>query len=59
MFGALLALDATLIAWLAQHYTGTSPLTLAAGLFGTVALTSAIIWIVRAAYRRIEELEDL
>jgi len=59
VFGVLVAVDVSLLAWLAQNYAGANSVLLVAGLLATIVLTGAIVWVNRAAYRRIEELEEL
>lgn len=59
VFGVLVAVDVSLLGWLAQNYTNANTGLLAACLVATVVLTGGIVWVNRAAYRRIEELEEL
>jgi hypothetical protein len=58
IFGALLAVDVSLVAWLAQNYATTDRVLVLAGLVATLILTGAVVWVNRLAYRRIEQLED-
>ena len=59
VFGVLVAIDVSLLAWLAQNYATANGVLVIAGLVATVVVTGAIVWVNRAAYRRIEELEEL
>lgn len=59
VFGVLVAIDASLIAWIAHNYATAEQSLLAMALLGACSLSGAILWINRRAYRRIEELEDL
>jgi hypothetical protein len=56
-FAALVAIDATLIGWLAQNYASANTSLTVAGLASTVVLTLAVAWVNSVAYRRLEELE--
>ncbi len=58
LFAGLVAVDATLIGWLAQNYQSANRLLVIAGAGAVIVLTLAIAWVNRVAYRRIEELED-
>jgi len=58
VFGVLVAVDASLLGWLAQNYTGASRLLVVAGTALAVAVSFAIVHVNRLAYRRIEQLED-
>jgi hypothetical protein len=54
VFGMLVAIDASLLGWLAQNYATASRLLVLAG----TAVTVAVVRVNRLAYRRIEELEE-
>jgi predicted phage tail protein len=58
VFGALLAVDVSLVAWLAQNYAAADRILVLAGLAATLILTGVVVWVNRLAYRRIEQLED-
>lgn len=59
VLGALIAIDATLLGWLAQHFgTAGSLLAVAASMAARV-VGLAIALISRLAYARIKELEDV
>ena len=55
----LIATDISLIAWLAQNYGKTNPLLLKVGLTIALLVTLVIVWINKAAYRKIDKLEEL
>ena len=58
VFGILVAIDASLLGWLAQNYTTASRVLVLAGVAGTVMVTFAVVPVHRLAYDRIQELED-
>ena len=58
VFGVLVAIDVSLIAWLAQNHLRAAPILLAAGAFSALMLTGVIISTVRTIYHLIDELED-
>ena len=51
--------DISLVAWLAQNYTDTKPQLLVGCLVAIILVTSAVILLSRAAYKKIDELEKL
>jgi 4-hydroxybenzoate polyprenyltransferase len=59
IFGVLVAIDATLLGWLAQNYTSAGRLLVLAGTAATVVLSFAVVRVNRLAYRRMEELEEV
>jgi hypothetical protein len=58
VFGVLVAIDASLVGWLAQNYASASRLLLLAGVGATAVVTLAVVRVNRLAYRRIQQLED-
>jgi hypothetical protein len=58
-FGIAVALDASLVAWLAQNYARASPIIVGAGLIAVLVIAALIVLINRRAYKRIEELENV
>ena len=58
VFGVLVAVDASLLGWLAQNYVSASHLLVLAGTVLAIAVSFAIVHVNRLAYRRIEQLED-
>jgi hypothetical protein len=59
VFGALVAVDASLLGWLAQNYGNANSVLLLVGISATMVLTGAIVWVNGTAYRRIQKLEEL
>jgi len=59
VFGVLVAIDASLMGWLAQSYSNASRPVFLAATGATVAVNVAIARVNRLAYRRFEQLEDL
>jgi hypothetical protein len=59
VFAVLAAIDASLVAWLAQNFAVAGTALLLAGLVLVAVLTGAIIWTNRVVYRRLEQLEKL
>lgn len=58
-FGLAVALDASLVAWLAQNYMTARPIVIIAAVVAAIVIAIAVVFINRRAFRRIEELEDL
>ena len=58
VFAILVAIDISLVGWLAQNYDSASVLLQTVCLVAVVVMT-AIVWVNRVAYRKIDELEDL
>lgn len=58
VFGVLVAIDASLVGWLAQNYATASRLLALAGVTAIGVITFVVVRINRLAYRRIEQLED-
>lgn len=59
VFAVLAAIDASLVAWLAQNFVVAGGALLITGLILVAVLTGAIIWTNRVVYRRLEQLEKL
>jgi hypothetical protein len=57
-FGVLVAIDASLVGWLAQRYSAANKLVLYGSLAAICAVSTGILWTIRIAYRRIAELEE-
>jgi hypothetical protein len=55
----LIAIDVSLIAWLAQNYGRANRFLVLAGLATTLIITGAGIWITRRVRRSIQQLEEL
>ena len=58
VFAVCVALDASLVAWLAQNYAAANPVLVATGCVASVLLAVLVVFVNRRAYRRLEELED-
>jgi 4-hydroxybenzoate polyprenyltransferase len=59
VFVALVALDVSLIAWLAQSFKTAETVLVVLAFIAAVCTTAAIIGINHVAYKRIAELENL
>ncbi len=58
VFAVCVALDASLVAWLAQNYSTANPVLVVAGCIASVLIALLVVFVNRRAYRRLEELED-
>ena len=58
-FGVAAALDASIIAWLAQNYSTTNMVMIVGGFVAAIATALFIVLLHRRVYSRLEELEDL
>jgi predicted MFS family arabinose efflux permease len=58
VFGILVAIDASLVGWLAQNYASANRLLVVVGVIATAAVTLGVVRINRVAYHRMKELED-
>ena len=58
MFGILVAIDVSLVGWLAQNYGKASTLLILAGVVATAAVTLGVVRVNQVAYDRMAELED-
>jgi uncharacterized membrane protein len=58
VFAVSVALDASLVAWLAQNFDTTSRPLFVAGVVAAVVLAVVVAYVNRLAYRRLKELED-
>ena len=56
-FAITVALDASLVAWLAQNYATAGPAIV--GAAAALVIAGVVVIINRRAYRRIEELENV
>jgi len=56
-FGALVAIDASLIGWLAEHYATASRSLVIMAVVGTTVDSFAVARVNQLAYHRIEQLE--
>lgn len=58
-FGVAVAVDASLVAWLAQNYATAKTVVVVAAVVSAVVIAAAVVLINRRAFRRIEELENV
>ena len=57
-FGAFLAVDVSIMAWLAQNYSKAEPVIVVGAFIIIVVLTVGLVFVTRRAYKRIEQLEE-
>ena len=58
IFAVCVALDVSLVAWLAQNYDSARSVIVGTGFVAAIVLAIVVVYVNRRAYRRIEELED-
>ena len=58
IFAVCVAVDASLIGWLARNYLHAGIVTVVVGIVGVIGLSIAIVYANRVASRRFRELED-
>ncbi len=58
VFGLLVAVDVSLVGWLAQNYASASRVLVVGGVIATAVVTLGVVRINRIAYHRMRELED-
>ncbi len=59
VFAIAAAVDASLLAWLAQKYSSADLLLVILAIIATAVLTGYVAWVNVVAYRRIREVENL
>jgi 4-hydroxybenzoate polyprenyltransferase len=59
VFGVLVAVDVSLVAWVAQNFSSPNRVLVACAILAVTIVTVGVVWINRLAYRRIRELEQL
>jgi len=59
VFVALVAVDVSLVAWLAQTFESAENVLVVLAFIAVVCTTAAIVGVNHAAYKRIAELENL
>jgi len=57
-FGAFLAVDVSVIAWVAQNYRQAEMVIVMGAFIVIVILTVGLVFVTRRAYKRIEQLEE-
>ncbi len=55
VFGICVAIDVSLVGWLAQNYDRTSSVLIIFGFIAVVILTVVVVWVNRAAMKRFKE----
>lgn len=58
VFAVLVAVDVSLVGWLAENYQGASRLLAVCAFVAVVFTTGVVVWVNRAAIRRFKALED-
>ena len=58
VFAVLVAVDVSLVGWLAENYQRASHLLVVCASVGAIFTTIIIVWLNRAAMRRFRALED-
>jgi 4-hydroxybenzoate polyprenyltransferase len=58
VFAVLVAIDVSLVGWLAENYQGVSRLLVVCAFVAVVFTTAVVVWVNRAAIRRFKALED-
>ena len=59
VFAALVAVDVSLVAWVAQNYAIAVAQLVWLASFGVLAISLVIVWVNRVVYRRLRKLESL
>jgi len=57
-FGAFLAVDVSVIAWLVQNYRQAEMAIVVGAFIVITVLTVGLVFVTRRAYKRIEQLEE-
>ncbi|HEX5758933.1 MAG TPA: hypothetical protein VF121_07030 [Thermoanaerobaculia bacterium] len=59
VFGVVVAIDASLVAWVAQNLGGPKRVLTALAVAVILILVAVLVWLNVLAYRRIRELERI
>ena len=59
VFAILVAIDISLVGWLAQNYDDVPIFLQIVCAVAVVVITGGVVWVNRVAYRKIDELEEL
>lgn len=59
VFAILIAIDVSLVGWLAQNYDNAPIFLQVVCSVAVFVITGGVVWVNRAAYRKIDELEEL
>jgi hypothetical protein len=57
-FGAFLAVDVSVVAWLAQNYNKAEIVIVIGAFVVIVFLTGGLVYVIRRAYKYINKLEE-
>jgi len=57
IFGTLIAIDASLIGWLGEHYASASRTLVVIAILAAAVVTSAVVGVNHLAYHRMQQLE--
>lgn len=57
VFAVFIAIDVSLVGWLAQNFDSTSKILVVFGFLGVIFATVVVIWVNRVAIQRFKELE--
>jgi 4-hydroxybenzoate polyprenyltransferase len=58
VFAVLVAVDVSLVGWLAENYCSVPRLLVVCAFVAVVFTTAVVVWVNRAAIRRFKALED-
>ena len=58
VFAVLVAIDISLVGWLAQSYDVASDFLQIICSVAVVVITGGVVWVNRTAYRKLDELEE-
>ena len=59
VFAILIAIDVSLVGWLAQNYDNAPIFLQVVCSVAVFVITGGVVWVIGAAYRKIDELEEL
>lgn len=59
VFGILVAMDASIAAWIVQNYSTANPVLLTLAVVAMFALVLAVVWVNRRVFDRLDQLEKL
>ena len=59
VFAILVAIDISLVGWLAQNYDRAPILLQVVCSVSVVVITGGVVWVNRVAYKKIDELEEV
>ena len=59
VFAALVAVNVSLVAWVAKNYAIAAPQLVWLASFCVLAISFVVVWLNRVVYRRLRKLESL